>query len=60
MFKIKKSGKNAKAGSGVGFCRLVPHLRQESEMVRMLVEGSDLHRITTTGSVKVQKSLVSI
>ncbi|KAH3808815.1 hypothetical protein DPMN_137174 [Dreissena polymorpha] len=29
-------------------------------MVRMLVEGSDLHRITTTRSAKVQKSLVSL
>ena len=35
-------------------------LRQESEMVRLLVEGSDLHRITTTRSAKVQKSLVSL
>ncbi|KAH3721374.1 hypothetical protein DPMN_064297 [Dreissena polymorpha] len=51
---------NSKAGSGVGFYRQVPHLRQESEIVRMLVEGSDLHRITTTRSAKVQKTLVSL
>ncbi|KAH3827299.1 hypothetical protein DPMN_129230 [Dreissena polymorpha] len=29
-------------------------------MVRMLVEGSDLHWITTTRSAKVQTSLVSL
>ncbi|KAH3837617.1 hypothetical protein DPMN_111014 [Dreissena polymorpha] len=29
-------------------------------MVKMLVEGSDLHRITTTRSAKVQKSLVTL
>ncbi|KAH3890417.1 uncharacterized protein LOC127867235 [Dreissena polymorpha] len=51
---------NGKAGSGVGFYRLVPHLRQESEMVRLLVGGSNLHRITTTRSAKVQKFLVSL
>ncbi|KAH3772934.1 hypothetical protein DPMN_174281 [Dreissena polymorpha] len=29
-------------------------------MVRMLVKGCDLHRITTTRSAKVQKSLVTL
>ncbi|KAH3800040.1 hypothetical protein DPMN_153665 [Dreissena polymorpha] len=29
-------------------------------MVRLLVEGNDLHRVTTSRSAKVQNSLVSL
>jgi hypothetical protein len=51
---------NAKAGVGLGFYRLVPHLRQEAEIAKLLVEGGDLRRATTSRSGKVNKALATL